>query len=506
MEKNQRNFKATMYWEGLAITVAGSGAILAHQYRNDLTEPTSLTRYKAKSSKTSSAQISFYALRQTYVIGFTIMTLADWLQGPFLLPMYSSFGLSNSDVAALYAIDYVVGIAAGLASGGWTDAVGAKKACVAYGILYAMSCLCNHFSEVSMAIVAFGCAMDGLCNALLRTSFETWIVAVCKRRKFTDEWSLHASAVANWWGAVASVLAGILCHALVRVVQHWGQGQNAFISLSFIATMDAAALLLLVGALFIGCNWEDDRSYDKRSGVMQERPTPKGTKSNWLQGVTGAAKEAFSNLQAGYEVLRHATAEGTSQSSVRAIVFMEVAFEATLMLFIGIFPMTITAVDGERGAQMMGVVFVSLMGSILLGTSLANMTSNMGLSAAKGWRAMCGLSVMAAATLCWVLSSKDKKISSSDDSGSVLSTVNITFLCLCLFEVCFGFYYPYLTLIHNAYTSEGVRNSCVSIVRACSYAVALVALCGLWLTNDVLICWVAVLLTTGVAAFCSLKI
>eukprot|EP00758_Cryptobia_borreli_P019337 Tbor_TRINITY_DN834_c0_g1::TRINITY_DN834_c0_g1_i1::g.26666::m.26666 len=132
------------------------------------------------------AAATFLSIRNRYIIGFTIMSLADWLQGPFLLPMYQSFGLNHSEVALLYGVDVFSAAAAGLFIGPITDVLGSRTACIWYGVVYGISCLCNHLHSLWIPMVGLGCILDGMCNALLRTSFESWLVNITNQRVFLD--------------------------------------------------------------------------------------------------------------------------------------------------------------------------------------------------------------------------------------------------------------------------------------------------------------------------------
>lgn len=513
-----------MYWEALAVTALLSGVILAFQYKNDLIEPHGLSKTRAarlEGKGASSANLKsqrsagFKLLRRQYVLGFTIMSLADWIQGPFLLPMYASFGLSNSDVAALYSVDYLVGIVAGLLAGGLADAMGARKACILYGYLYALSCICNHFGNIFMPIVVLGCALDGLCNALLRTSFETWISIACSQRGYSSHWAVHAGAVANWFSTVMSLLAGVICHivvALVSVGAEWvADGLVGDVpSLAYVATMDVAALLLVCGSVYITAHWDDAR-------IQCDAPSAAAS------GVLSSLREAVLNLQTAAKCVfphfystnavidtksKQAKPVRSPRIPLRAIILLEVAFESTLMIFIGVFPMTVAAVDPVAGSTMMGVLFVSLMGSILVGSSLANGAISSKMSVSLGWRVMCTISVMATAFIWYAHFAIEHIDLQSAFSETVIHSHirGLVFGSLCVLEVCFGFYYPYLALMHSAYASDGLRNSCVAIVRSLSYAIALTALFALWLTGSLFACWSVMLLTSIVALLCSLNI
>ena len=85
---------------------------------------TFIARRGADKSPTSA---SFKKFRNTYLIVFWIAMAGDWLQGPYVYALYSSYGLSQADIAALFVAGFGSSMVFGTFIGGVADRIGRKK-------------------------------------------------------------------------------------------------------------------------------------------------------------------------------------------------------------------------------------------------------------------------------------------------------------------------------------------------------------------------------------------
>ena len=294
-----------------------------------------------------------------YLLGFGIMSLADWLQGPYLFAMYASFQMTLGDMNVLYATDYATGMLLCVAAGLATDRYGAKNACIVYGVVYAAANLFNHGHAVSFVYVAVGCALDGLCNALLRSSFETWFTERCgqqsaRRRTTPETWMAYAFAKGSWMSTSFSVGAGFLGWALVKAYQSsFPSAETGTMAVDrngrgghYMATMDAAAVLLLLGAAYIAVAWAPSSTSPAGGGRRRVRGPPLAatrTVSRRCEGTELAAASVKTTMRRVMRLLwlgpedtegMRARNSGGRQQRARGAFFAEICIEATLFNFI----------------------------------------------------------------------------------------------------------------------------------------------------------------------------
>lgn len=62
-----------------------------------------------------------HGLQQRYLVVYVLMTGSDWLQGAYTYAIYDYFGLTQSDIARLYILDYMAAILFSLFIGSLAD-------------------------------------------------------------------------------------------------------------------------------------------------------------------------------------------------------------------------------------------------------------------------------------------------------------------------------------------------------------------------------------------------
>lgn len=110
-------------------------------------------------------------------------------------------------VAALYSAGFVSsGISASFA-GGLTDRFGRKRACLAYCVLYILTCL-SMLSD-NLSILFLGRLAGGISTTLLFSVFETWMI-LNYHEQGLQSCGLELSAVFGKMTTISSMTA-ILC-------------------------------------------------------------------------------------------------------------------------------------------------------------------------------------------------------------------------------------------------------------------------------------------------------
>ncbi|KAF2223033.1 molybdate-anion transporter MOT2 [Elsinoe ampelina] len=137
------------------------------------------------------------------------------LQGSYTHSIYrQAHGLSTAAVARLFAIGFASGGVAGVWTGAIADKYARKKLCLAYCLLYSVSCLAIIVSSDSRLLV-LGRVLGGISTTLLYSVFETWLVAeLHKHNTYSDFVQDCFASLALINGAVA-IVCGVLSEILV---------------------------------------------------------------------------------------------------------------------------------------------------------------------------------------------------------------------------------------------------------------------------------------------------
>lgn len=157
----------------------------------------------------------------SFLAAYTLAVSSDWLQGPFLYPLYRDEhglrpgGRREQAQRALFATGFVAAAAAGAAGiGAWADRRGRRRACLVFCAAYAASCLlAAHPTAVGLPLslslsllllssggdggggdggdggrlkvagLAMGRVLGGVGTALLFCAFESWLVGEVAARR-----------------------------------------------------------------------------------------------------------------------------------------------------------------------------------------------------------------------------------------------------------------------------------------------------------------------------------
>lgn len=501
-------------------------ATLLHQlFLGDASAPQSLLAAKNKSKnnvtinkegKSKTTVQTFLHQQRHFLIGFALMSLGDWLQGPYLFSMYDSAGLARSAQLDLYSFDFLLGAILSVCVGVVSDLGGRKQSCALYGIFYGLSCLCNHFPG-QFSILALGCAVDGLCNALLRCAFESYWAETARQTltvqsgktsgagggkmgdRVSDEdaelWIGHTLALSQWAATLCSLVAGLICYACVHFVGEWWTSSGLLASLSpveaaveaekvkFTATMDLAAIVLFAGSLYIWIFWESDSNNQQ----LLQQTSSSETGNTVAGGKQERVKEDAQTKRGVVSVLTMAFSTLPLQSkSAACIFFLEVTAEAALLIFICLYPSLLHTVFKIGGGTVpFGVIFTQLMAALAVGSyyfsySLSSTSSASGAPStlakilpALQWSTFA--SAVSISVLYFTAKSERSALSVSGIAGSSSSGDVVTAVVLgamWIFEVAAGVYLSALGALHEQTLESNVRASSVGIIRMLSYGVA----------------------------------
>jgi len=128
---------------------------------------------------------------------------ADWLQGPYVYALYSSYGFSKHDIAVLFVGGFGASMLFGTFIGAAADKLGRKRLCQVYCILYFLSCVTKHARDYWVLMV--GRVLGGIATSLLFSSFESWMVCEHNARGY-DAAALNDTFSLMYFGKTSYIL------------------------------------------------------------------------------------------------------------------------------------------------------------------------------------------------------------------------------------------------------------------------------------------------------------
>eukprot|EP00933_Yihiella_yeosuensis_P074569 TRINITY_DN8352_c2_g1_i1.p1 TRINITY_DN8352_c2_g1~~TRINITY_DN8352_c2_g1_i1.p1 ORF type:complete len:519 (-),score=52.73 TRINITY_DN8352_c2_g1_i1:270-1826(-) len=205
---------------------------------------------------------SYGRFQATYLAVWSLCVGADWLQGPYVYALYQAYGYQKDDIAKLFLAGFGASAICSCFVGSFVDSFGRKRSCMAYCLLYMVSCFTKHFQ--SYWILMIGRITGGFATSLLFSSFECWMVAEhLNRHHFSKKLLSHLFAQMFSMMYVVAILSGFAAQAAADSVAfgplypggtfHIGGNCSPF---------DLAASVLCLAFLVIALTWEENYGGD----------------------------------------------------------------------------------------------------------------------------------------------------------------------------------------------------------------------------------------------------
>ncbi len=182
---------------------------------------------------------SFFWFQMQYLSVYLIVMLADWLQGPNMYTLYTSYGV---DVGTLFITGFLSSAIFGTFLGVYVDTWGRRLGCIVFCVLEIIINLLEHVPNFTTLMV--GRIMGGMTTSLLFSAFESWMVSEHRRRGFKEEWLPHTFALASSGNGVVAILAGFIAQVSADFAGDIGPFQ--------------VAIALTVVALVLVLRWEEN--------------------------------------------------------------------------------------------------------------------------------------------------------------------------------------------------------------------------------------------------------
>ncbi|CAL9247057.1 unnamed protein product [Arabidopsis halleri] len=373
-------------------------------------------------SKTNKDRIntssSFNSFKNNYLLVFSIMMAGDWLQGPYVYYLYSTYGFGKGDIGQLFIAGFGSSMLFGTIVGSLADKQGRKRACVTYCIVYILSCITKHSPQYKVLMV--GRILGGIATSLLFSAFESWLIAEHNKRNFEQQWlSLTFSKAVFLGNGLVAILSGLFGNLLVDTF-----------SFGPVAPFDAAACFLAIGMAIILATWSENF------------------------GDPSDSKDLLTQ----FKVAAIAIASGRFKIALLGAI--QSLFEASMYTFVFLWTPALSPNDEEIPH---GFVFATFMLASMLGSSLAARLMSRSSLRVENYMQIVFL-VSAASLLLPITTSVLVTPSKVKDEGLSL-TSSIQLLGFCVFEACVGIFWPSIMKMRSQYIPEEARSTIMNFFR-----------------------------------------
>jgi len=181
----------------------------------------------------------FRAFQRQYLVVYTIIMGADWLQGTNMYTLYQSY---NVDISTLFVTGFTSSAIFGTIVGMYVDIWGRKLGCIVYLVIEVVVNVFEHFNNFPLLLA--GRVLGGVSTSLLFSAFETWMVAEHRKRGFPEGWLSDTFGTASFINGISAIIAGICAQLVADSLGEIGPFQ--------------AAIALTVLALFFVVFWEEN--------------------------------------------------------------------------------------------------------------------------------------------------------------------------------------------------------------------------------------------------------
>ena len=361
-------------------------------------------------SKSLDQEQILWQLQLKFFSAYFLALFADWLQGPYIYQLYSSYGFAEHRIALLFLTGFASSSTFGTFTGPLADKFGRKKLTLVFCVLYA-SCCAIKFSS-NFWVLLSGRVIGGISTSLLFSVFESWYVSNHLELNLPSEWMSKTFATSTFANGVLAIGAGIVANYLAESLKY---GPTA----PFAVAIPCFALCFLIVAL----TWKENygnpqtrlwQSYKEGAGLIwQHRPIL------WV---------------------------GLVQSIV----------ESCMYIFVFLWtPVLLVPASGNDGAPPLGMIFSCFMVCIMIGSSLFSHLLN-----EKMWTP--GQILQAAATTFACCTAVCTYSAHPAANNAFRNTSFLAFLTL---ETAIGLYFPSIGTLRSKLIPESHRATVVSWFR-----------------------------------------
>lgn len=389
--------------------------------------------YKS-STVSSNKNNALNSFQKTYLLVYALAFFGDWLQGPYVYALYSSYGFKNHDIAILFVAGFGSSMVFGTFVGSLADKMGRKKFSLLYCFVYILSCLTKHSASYNTLMI--GRLLGGVATSLLFSVLESWMIAEHNSRGFDPEALGDTFSKATFVNAVVAILSGFLANyvadfmPLSALSGSWYYGGNT-------GPFDLAALFLLACAFLIQGSWGENV----------------GSHTLNVAASSGISSDAIKN----------AVAAIRSDSRIFLIGSMCALFEGSMYTFVFLWTPMLESCKHTGEKLPFGIIFSVLMVSCMGGSTAFRML------AAR-------MEVVRIASLCFLAAAVSLALPYVNKTLRFGDETVVNMVCFMAFEGCVGLYWPALGTLKGIYVPESQRSAIYNVFRVPLNAIVLFVL------------------------------
>ncbi|KAG9452630.1 hypothetical protein H6P81_005534 [Aristolochia fimbriata] len=372
-------------------------------------------------SKTSKERIStstaFNSFKNNYLVVYSLMMAGDWLQGPYVYYLYSTYGFGKGEIGQLFIAGFGSSMLFGTIVGSLADKQGRKRACITYCLTYILSCITKHSPQFKILMV--GRILGGIATSLLFSAFESWLVAEHNKRGFDQQWlSITFSKAIFLGNGLVAILSGLFGNLLTDTL---GFGP--------VAPFDAASCFLAIGMAIIMSSWSENYGDPSESKDL-------------LTQFKGAAVAI------------------ASDEKIALLGAIQSLFEGSMYTFVFLWTPALSPNDEDIPH---GFIFATFMLSSMLGSSIASRLMARPNLKVEGYMQIVFLA--SAATFLLPILSTFTATPTSVKGGSLPFSGWIQLFGFCIFESCVGIFWPAIMKMRSQYIPEESRSTIMNFFR-----------------------------------------
>lgn len=362
---------------------------------------------------------AFTSFKNNYLLVYSLMMAGDWLQGPYVYYLYTTYGYGKGDIGQLFIAGFGSSMLFGTIVGSLADKQGRKRACVTYCITYILSCMTKHSPHYKVLLL--GRVLGGVATSLLFSAFESWLVAEHNKRGFEQQWlSLTFSKAIFLGNGLIAIISGLFGNFLVDTV-----------NLGPVAPFDAAACILAIGMAIILSSWGEN------------------------YGDPSENKDLLSQFKGAAVAI-------ASDEKIALLGAIQSLFEGSMYTFVFLWTPALSPNDEEIPH---GFIFATFMLASMLGSSFASRL--MARSSPRVESYMQIVFLVSAASLLlpivtnFFIAPPEVKMK----SGGISLGGCVQLLGFCTFEACVGIFWPSIMKMRSQYIPEEARSTIMNFFR-----------------------------------------
>lgn len=392
-------------------------------------------------SKLTGGEVS---LRNRFLAVFWLYKMADWLQGPYFYDVYASkliggLPVSADGVAKLFLAGFGSTMLVGPFVGSLVDALGRKKASLAFAVAYSLGALSTVAN--SLPLLYAGRFFGGVGTSLLFSAPEAWLLGESGRSGFGANLLSQTFGLAYLGDSVVAMLAGQLAG---KVASRGGPTAPFVISTAF----------LLAGAALVSLTWRENYGSSSGNG-SGNGGNGSGSQPQAEDGAVAKATAAEAGAEPSAGLLGRVGAAWRAMVSDRRILLVgavQAAFEGAMYTFVLVWPPALkaaVAAAAPAGTSVpFGAVFSCFMACCMLGSS------------SFSWASRKGVAVEATAVSMLAVGVVAMGLATAAASRSALLALSLAFFA---FEACVGVYFPTIGTLRGKILPDAHRGAIMNL-------------------------------------------